>query len=110
MRRPRLDPEDGAVLGYPHSTEFQFRKAGDEARGRDREMGKRERGREGEMEAEEAQRSSFYLEPHRMKLTFDPECGTLGSELSGREEEAAAARRESRRGGKQFCHLWLSAH
>lgn len=47
MRRPRLDPEDGAVLGYPHSTEFQFRKAGDEARGRDREMGKREREREG---------------------------------------------------------------
>lgn len=46
MRRPRLDPEDGAVLGYPHSTEFQFRKAGDEAPGEGQRDGE-EREREG---------------------------------------------------------------
>lgn len=82
MRRSRLGPDDGAVLGYPHSTEFQFWKAGDEALGRDREMGKRERERRGDG-GRNSPGEQFLSGASQMKLTFDPESGTLGVNFLG---------------------------
>lgn len=63
------------------SIEFQFRKARDEARRRDREMGKRER--EGRGDGGRNSPGEQFLSGASLNLTFDPESGTLGVNFLG---------------------------